>query len=223
MSKFSKEEKMNAVKRRLEGKESYASIAGSIGAGETTIQTWVLNYETMGEDAFIRSSNRHYTLEEKNEAVRFYLEGKGSLSATCKKFKIPSAGTLRRWIKVYNDCELKASPAGGKKTVMIKGRKTTLEERIAIVENHIKSGSTYDETAQKYNVSYQQIYQWHHKYMDKGVDGLKDGRGRTRTEEEMSELEKLKAENRLLKAELENRKLENLFLKKVKEIERRRF
>ena len=223
MSKFSKEEKMNAVKRRLEGKESYASIAGSIGAGETTIQTWVLNYEAMGEDAFIRSSNRHYTLEEKNEAVRFYLEGKGSLSATCKKFKIPSAGTLRRWIKVYNDCELKASHAGGKKTVMIKGRKTTLEERIAIVENHIKSGSTYDETAQKYNVSYQQIYQWHHKYMDKGVDGLKDGRGRTRTEEEMSELEKLKAENRLLKAELENRKLENLFLKKVKEIERRRF
>ena len=223
MSKFSKEEKMNAVKRRLEGKESYASIAGSIGAGETTIQTWVLNYEAMGEDAFLRSSNRHYTLEEKNEAVRFYLEGKGSLSATCKKFKIPSAGTLRRWIKVYNDCELKASPAGGKKTVMIKGRKTTLEERIAIVENHIKSGSTYDETAQKYNVSYQQIYQWHHKYMDKGVDGLKDGRGRTRTEEEMSELEKLKAENRLLKAELENRELENLFLKKVKEIERRRF
>ena len=223
MPKFSKEEKMNAVKRRLEGKESYASIAGSIGAGETTIQTWVLNYEAMGEDAFIRSSNRHYTLEEKNEAVRFYLEEKGSLSATCKKFKIPSAGTLRRWIKVYNDCELKASPAGGKKTVMIKGRKTTLEERIAIVENHIKSGSTYDETAQKYNVSYQQIYQWHHKYMDKGVDGLKDGRGRTRTEEEMSELEKLKAENRLLKAELENRKLENLFLKKVKEIERRRF
>lgn len=124
---------------------------------------------------------------------------------------------------MYNDCELKASPAGGKKTVMIKGRKTTLEERIAIVENHIKSGSTYDETAQKYNVSYQQIYQWHHKYMVKGVDGLKDGRGRTRTEEEMSELEKLKAENRLLKAELENRKLENLFLKKVKEIERRRF
>ena len=156
------------------------------------------------------------TLEEKNEAVRFYLEGKGSLSATCKKFKIPSAGTLRRWIKVYNDCELKASPVGGTRTVMIKGRKTTLEERIAIVENHIKNGSTYDETAQKYNISYQQIYQWYHKYMDKGVDGLKDGRGRTRTEEEMSELEKLKAE-------LENRKLENLFLKKVKEIERRRF
>lgn len=96
MSKFSKEEKMNAVKRRLEGKESYASIASSIGAGETTIKSWILNYEAMGEDAFIRSSNRHYTLEEKNEAVKFYLEGKGSISATCKKFKIPSTRTLRR-------------------------------------------------------------------------------------------------------------------------------
>lgn len=37
MSKFSKEEKMSAVKRRLEEKESYASIAGSIGADRTTI------------------------------------------------------------------------------------------------------------------------------------------------------------------------------------------
>ena len=36
MSKFSKEEKMSAVKRRLEEKESYASIAGSIGADRTT-------------------------------------------------------------------------------------------------------------------------------------------------------------------------------------------
>ena len=37
MSKFSKEEKMSAVKRRLEEKESYASIAGPIGADRTTI------------------------------------------------------------------------------------------------------------------------------------------------------------------------------------------
>jgi hypothetical protein len=38
----------------------------------------------------------------------------------------------------------------------------------------------------------------------------------------MSDLEKLKAENRMLKAELERKELENMFLKKVDEIERRR-
>ena len=38
----------------------------------------------------------------------------------------------------------------------------------------------------------------------------------------MTEIEKLKAENRILKAQLERKELENIFLKKVDEIERRR-
>ena len=60
------------------------------------------------------------------------------------------------------------------------------------------------------------------KYSAQGIDGLKDKRGRTKPEEEMTELEKLKAENRMLKAKLERKELENLFLKKLDEIERRR-
>jgi hypothetical protein len=38
----------------------------------------------------------------------------------------------------------------------------------------------------------------------------------------MTEVEKLRAENKLLKAQLERKELENIFLKKVEEIERRR-
>lgn len=223
MPKFSKEEKLDAVKRRLEKKESCEKIARSIGASPEVVRAWVRNYEVNGVSAFERNGNRHYSEHEKIEAVRFYLDGKGSLFDTCKEFKIPNHGSLQRWIKLYNGCELKASPGGGKSKVMTKGRKTTFEERIKIVEDHIKTGNSYDETAHKYSISYQQIYQWHHKYLEKGIDGLKDGRGRTKPEEEMSEIEKLKAENRLLKAQLENKELENLFLKKVKEIERRRF
>lgn len=41
----------------------------------------------MGEDAFIRSSDRHYTLEEKNEAVKFYLEGKVLFLQPAKNLK----------------------------------------------------------------------------------------------------------------------------------------
>lgn len=223
MSKFSKEEKLEAVKRRLEKKESIEKIAHSIGANKETVRAWVQNYEACGETVFDSTGNRHYSLEEKIQAVRFYLDGKGSLASTCKEFKIPANITLRRWIKLYNSCELKASPGGGKSEVMTKGRKTTLEERIAIVEDHIKTGNSYDETACKYSISYHQIYQWHHKFLEKGIDGLKDGRGRTKPKEEMSEEEKLRAEVRMLKAQLENKELENLFLKKVREIERRRF
>lgn len=39
------------------------------------------------------------------------------------------------------------------------------------------------------------------KYTKNGVDGLKDGRGRNKFRDELSEIEKLRAENRLLKAE----------------------
>ena len=123
---------------------------------------------------------------------------------------------------MYNSHGLKASPGGNVKMTMTKGRKTTLQERIDIVTDHIQSGMSYAETAEKYGVSYQQVYQWVQKYKADGVDGLIDRRGRSKPLEEMTEIEKLQAENRLLKAQLERKELENIFLKKVDEIERRR-
>lgn len=106
---------------------------------------------------------------------------------------------------------------------MTKGRKTTLEERIQIVSDCVASDLNYEQTAKKHHVSYQQVYQWVRKYKEHGVDGLIDRRGRTKPTEEMSETEKLKSENKILKAQLDRKELENLFLKKLDEIERRRF
>lgn len=103
-----------------------------------------------------------------------------------------------------------------------KGRKTTLQERIDIVTDHIESGMSYAETAEKYDVSYQQVYQWIQKYNKNGIDGLIDRRGRSKPVEEMTDIERLQAENRILKAQLERKELENIFLKKLDEIERRR-
>ena len=104
---------------------------------------------------------------------------------------------------------------------MTKGRKTTLEERVTIVEACIKDGMNYEKTAELFEVSYQQVYQWVHKYQEKGVDGLVDRRGKAKPVSEMTEIEKLRAENKLLRAQLERKELENLFLKKLEEIERR--
>ena len=81
----------------------------------------------------------------------------------------------------------------------------------------------YAQTAEKYQVSYQQIYHWIRKYQSNGVESLVDKRGKRKTESEMSELEKLRAENRLLQAEKRKAELEIAFLKKLDEIERRRF
>lgn len=223
MSRFTQEEKLAAVRRYLEGRESCKHIAYTIGTNESCIREWCRNYEVFGKNAFIKRKNNHYTLDFKTQAVEYYLNGKGSLNDTCRKFGIKAHGMLQRWIKEYNGHKLKVSPGidGGARS-MTKGRKTTLEERLAIVEDHIRSGSNYAETAAKFNVSYGQVYQWVQKYKDKGIDGLKDNRGRTKPESEMTEIEKLRAENRMLKAQLEYKELENIFLKKVEEIERGR-
>ncbi len=103
----------------------------------------------------------------------------------------------------------------------IKSRKTTLEERIIIVEYCIANANDYAAAAKKFNCSYGQVYSWVNKYNKKGVDGLKDLRGRKKTENELSELEKLRAENRLLKAENKRQQMEIDLLKKLEEIERR--
>lgn len=221
MKRISAEEKMIAVKRRLERGESLRGIGRSMGLHPQIIRDWCRRYQSLGPEAFIRrEKNNKYTLEFKTKAVEHYLQGKGSMFNTCMEFKIPSPEQLRRWIKMYNGHEIKSSSGG--KAIMTKGRKTTLQERIDIVTDHLESGMSYAETANKYDVSYQQVYQWIQKYKENGIDGLVDRRGRTKPLEEMTEIEKLQVENRILKAKLERKELENLFLKKVEEIERRR-
>ncbi|MDQ0161113.1 helix-turn-helix domain-containing protein [Aeribacillus alveayuensis] len=61
---------------------------------------------------------------------------------------------------------------------MTKGRKTTWNERIQIVLDCLGNGKDYKKTAETYEVSYQQVYQWVKKYENGGEEALKDKRGR---------------------------------------------
>ena len=105
---------------------------------------------------------------------------------------------------------------------MTKGRKTTFDDRVEIVQYCIAHGHNYAETAAKFSVSYQQARNYTVKYEAGGVDALQDRRGRSKQVEEMSELEKLRVENRILRAEKKRAEMEASFLKKLDEIERRR-
>lgn len=104
---------------------------------------------------------------------------------------------------------------------MTKGRATTYEERIAIVSYCIEHGNDYTAAIKKYGISYQQIYAWVRKYREKGAEGLLDRRGKRKPEAEMTEAEKLRAENRLLEARNRRLETENAVLKKLEELERR--
>lgn len=167
-----------------------------------------------------RRRNKKYSKELKIEAVQEYLSGNGSMSRICKKYSISYHSVLSDWIKVYNGQKgFKESHGSGTEIYMTKGRKTTQQERAEIVAFCIEHGKDYPLTIEKYGVSYQQIYSWVRKYEEKGVNGLADGRGRTKAMEEMTEIEKLRAENRILQAKNYDLEMENALIKKLKELE----
>lgn len=166
-----------------------------------------------------RRRNKKYSTELKIEAVQAYLNGEGSYEVLRKEFGLLSSTQLKEWVKWYNGHkEFKEGRGANKEIYMTKGRKTTQEERVEIVAFCIEHGKDYPLTIQTYGVSYQQIYAWVRKYEERGIDGLKDGRGRTKSVEEMSETERLHMENKILKAQLKDAEMENKLLKKLREL-----
>lgn len=222
-AKFPFETKIDIVIRCLEKKTTACHEAKLLGINEARVREWISLYQSLGEDGLITTSkNTVYSVTTKTNAVLDYLSGKGSYSDICKKYGIRSSTQLRNWILKYNGHEkLKASGTGGC-LIMTKGRKTTFDERVEIVQYCISHKHNYAETAKKYQISYQQARNYTIKYEEHGVEGLRDNRGRRKPEDEMSELERLRAENKILKAEKQRAEMEASFLKKLAEIERRR-
>ena len=219
---FKPEVKNAAVLEYLDGNSSMRAIADRLGISLASFQMWVKNYKAMGASAFTRVGNTHYPRMLKEQAVSDYLAGKGSQQNICERYKITSTNLLRKWIRKYNGHEeLKTSGTGGA-TIMTKGRKTTFDERVEIVQYCISHDCNYAETAEKFKVSYQQARSYTVKYKANGIEALKDRRGRTKAKEEMTELDRLRAENKILRAEKERAEMEASFLKKLGEIERRR-
>ena len=218
----SPQDKLSAVKEYLDGTGSTYYIADKYKVDQSTFREWLAKYKIYGEEAFIIArKNASYSESFKKRVVKAYLNGEGSLRDIAIRFKIPGHHAVMRWVSKYNGHEeLKTHKTGGN-PIMTKGRKTTYDERIEIVTYCIEHQNNYDKTALKYKVSYQQVYGWCKKYEKSGVEALQDRRGRRKPTSEMSEIERLRDENRLLRADNKRKDLENLFLKKLEEIERR--
>ena len=219
--KITDEERISAVQEYLNGEGSYHSIAKKYGIVYERFRQLVIRAQTEGiESIKISHTNKKYTAEIKIGAVKEYLEGKGSQVEICKKYKITNDSILIQWIKCYNsgkDFNERARSERG--ITMNKGRKTTQEERVEIVAFCIENGKDYGLTMEKYDVSYQQIYSWVRKYEAKGVEGLTDRRGKAKPEDELTEADRLRLENKILQAKIKDQEMEIKLLKKLKELE----
>lgn len=220
---FSKEEKLEILNFYENSQFTLNEVAELYKVDSRTIKDWQNNYLFFGEDILNRSKHHNtYPKELKLAAVQDYISGSYSLRETVRKYRLSGTTVLRNWIKKYtNHSELKDSGKGMSKT-MTKGRKTTVQERIEIAQACIANGKKYQVIAEQYAVSYQQVYQWVKKFEQSGELGLQDRRGLTKLEEELSTEDKFRLELQRMERENERLRAENLFLKKLEEIERRR-
>lgn len=221
-AKYTYELKLEIVLKCLSGKSSVYSEAKKHDINKTSIRRWIAKYESLGQDGLkTMSTNAKYSPELKLNAVLDYLNGQGSQQEICKKYGIRSTWQLHNWILKYNSHDTLTTPNPGGKPIMTNGRSTTFDERIEIVEHCIAHNRNYAETAEKFQISYQQARNYTIKYEQHGIEGLRDGRGRRKSVEEMTEVEKLRVEVKLLRAEKERAEMEVSFLKKLAEIESR--
>ena len=220
-SKVSTEIKVQAVEDYLRGIKSLSEISNELNIYKSAVSAWVRKYKTFGKEGLLNKGyNTSYSAQVKTQAVIDYLDGKGSLDDICIKYKINAIGILQQWIKKYNGHKMFKSHSTKGDKLMTNGRKTTYEERIEIVSFCVANAHDYNLTANKFNVSYQQVYTWVKKYNKDGYNALVDRRGKNKSFEQLTEAERFSAQLKLLEAENRRLKMENDFLKKLEEIER---
>ncbi|MCR5786975.1 MAG: helix-turn-helix domain-containing protein [Acholeplasmatales bacterium] len=220
-AKYSKELKLEIVKRFLKG-ESANALANEyalLKRGPHTIRDWVHKYEALGEKAFEHSNqNKSYSKEFKQQVINDYLNGVDSYDGLTNTYNISSSSIVKTWVKKYNEgIEIKDYDPKGDVYTM-KSRKTTLEERLEIVNYVLANNNDFKGAADKYSVPYANVYNWVKKYNEFGEDGLSDSRGRPSSKEpkhELTDLEKKDIEIEKLKKELERSKMVIEVLKKT--------
>ena len=216
--------KVQLVEQYLRGEigiREAGRLAGLSGSGTDSFRKWVNIYRNEGPAGLLEQSrNKYYSEETKLQAVKDYLDGKGSLMDLAAQYGLRSKKQLQSWLKQYNTHGKISARTSGGGSYMSKSRQTTPEERLEIVMDCLANDKNYGMAALKYNCSYQQVRNWVLRYEEMGSAGLEDRRGRragtqparTPEEELRDKIAELERKNRDLQ-------MENDLLKKVRELE----
>jgi len=218
------EERYGAVTKYLSGQYSRTAISKEYVIDEHTLSNWVRKYKANGIDVLEESQTwRRYSIDLKLNTVLDHLENSYSLRECCDKYNISSPEVLRQWVKLHTSG--KSFKTTGGHTKMKRGRKTTFKERLKIVQYTLANDKDYQKTIDKYEVSYSQVYSWGRKFEKDGKVALQDKRGKSIKDcefEMLSKTEHLKLEILRLKERNEYLEAENVILKKLDELGRRR-
>ena len=225
-NKYTKETKLKAIQEYINGNKSLSEISNELECHLETVREWATMYRGCGESIFDdKKNNQSYSKEFKEQIVKEYLEGKGSLSDLRIKYNIFSDSTILNWISKYNNGIILTDYKPMSEVYTMKSRKTSYEERIEIVNYCMSNDYDYKSTANKYNVPYSQVYTWVKKVEENGYGALEPQKKgpksknviQPKTPEDILELEneRLRIENERLQLELEVLKKKHRLQKRV--------
>lgn len=100
MSKFSHQEKLEAVLRVLDDGMSPQDSAHILGANRSCIKKWIDLYKNFGVEGLVLK-NGFYTGDFKVSVVTYMHTNHLSIRETAAKFGIPSYTTVGNWERIY--------------------------------------------------------------------------------------------------------------------------
>lgn len=98
MAKVTAEEKIQSVKKYLEGVDSQDTVAKKAGVSKAILQTWIRQYQHHGEISFTKGYTT-YLAEYKLMVLNYISEHGTSIREAAAIFNIPTHSLLSRWKK----------------------------------------------------------------------------------------------------------------------------
>ena len=100
MSKFSYEEKLEAVLRVVENGMSAQTSAKILGTTKVIVQRWVARYQQFGPEGLLLKHGS-YDGAFKVSVIEYMHDNHLSLFQTAVKFGIPTDATVGKWERIY--------------------------------------------------------------------------------------------------------------------------
>ncbi len=96
LAKFTEKEKLQAIKRYLEGNTGCNTIAKEIGVHVSKLQYWVRKYQYHGEKGFVKAYTK-YSTQDKLDVLNYMNEHGTSIFDTAARFNLSSDAILWQW------------------------------------------------------------------------------------------------------------------------------
>jgi len=217
--RFNAVEKLELITEFEASGQTHMDFARAHGLDREAVRRWQALYQRDGLAGLQKSRKcQRYSEVFKLQVVYAFLNGEGSQREIAMKYGLRSSTQVNYWVSRYNrDKNVTATPS--RKQVPKMSRKTTLEERIEVVEYITKQKHSYREAAEHYDVSYQQVRLWVLKSKEGGHEALKDRRGQRKTQRELTELDKANLRIKQLEREVADKELLEKFVKKFQELQ----